>query len=104
MAKGWDRKKEKKGKGTPDSFPFPPPNPYPVANPFPLPPPERTFKPATHFVRSVRKLPVEYKQPAFQCLSDYERCIANGKSKKVCVGFLVICVAQQLIPLAGGGK
>lgn len=64
-------------------------------------PPEEDYKPIDRFVQSVQNLPVEYKQSSFQCLGDYEKCVANGNNKTVCVGFLILSVVQQLIPFAG---
>ena len=51
---------------------------------------------------AVHNLPLEYKQPAFQCLDDYEHCRAKQNYMIVCSGFLFVCLAERVIPLAGG--
>ena len=62
---------------------------------------------ASNFVDSARNsLPKEYQQPAFQCFSYYQKCVDSSGigTKFICAALLAICLAERIIPLAGGGS
>tara|TARA_A200000159_G_scaffold6815_1_gene6039 strand:+ start:326 stop:889 length:564 start_codon:yes stop_codon:yes gene_type:complete len=49
-------------------------------------------------VNAASQLPPEYSQPAFQCLSDYDLCVADNNMIVTCGVYLAICLADNLLP------
>ena len=56
------------------------------------------------FMNASESLPSEYKQPAFQCMSEHKTCKEDEIGLIGCTLALAVCLSERIIPLAGAGK
>jgi len=61
---------------------------------------ERLIEPVES-IHAIIESDVKFQQPAFQCLSDYRRCMKHSDAAVSCGAVYFICLAERVIPNAG---